>query len=268
MRRTALVTGASGGLGREFARLFAADGFDVALVAKTGAPLEDLAQEIETRDGVSAHVLPFDLGHPGAAGALVAELGLRGVPVDALVNAASLLRPGPFAKATEAEMLETLQVNLATLAHLTRLVLPGMLDRGWGRIVNFSSADALRLGSRPALSRAAEAFVLSFSLALADELRGSGVRATAVCLPQALQAPSARAALGAGASAPAEADVAEIAAWGFGAVKRGRGLAVRGVRWRARAVGTRLLPVTAAARSHRTSRRTPGSDRAARSGNR
>jgi hypothetical protein len=266
--RTALVTGASGGLGREFAQLFAADGFDVALVARTGAALEDLAQDIETRHRVVAHVLPIDLAHPGAPSALLAELGLRGVPIDALVNGAALHRPGSFLDADETELLDTLQVNLAALAHLTRLVLPGMVERGWGRIVNFSSADALRLGSRRALPRAAEAFVLSFSLALADELRGSGVRATAVCLPPTLQAPSARAALGAGTSAPAETDFAEIATWGFGAVKRGRPLAVRGMRWQARAVGTRLLPAAVAASIHRSSRRTPNSTSTARSGTR
>jgi NAD(P)-dependent dehydrogenase (short-subunit alcohol dehydrogenase family) len=120
----------------------------------------------------------------------VAELGLRGVTIDALVNGAALRHPGSFVHADETELLGVLHVNLAALAHLTRLVLPGMLARRWGRIVNFSSADALRLGSRRAMSRAGEAFVLSFSLALADELRDSGVRAIAVCLPPALPAPS------------------------------------------------------------------------------
>jgi len=246
--RTALITGASGGLGREFARLFATEGFDVALVSRTGAALENLAQELETRQRVAAHVLPIDLSHPGAASALVAELGLRGVSADVLVNGASPRRQGVFVRAREAEVLEFLQVNLATLAHLTRLVLPGMIERGWGRIVNFTSADALRLGSQRALSRAADAFVLSFSLALADELRGTGVRATAVCLPSELVAPSAQGALEARTPVPS-AELAEVAAWGFAAVRRGRPLAARGLRWQARAVRTRVLPTSAAARA-------------------
>jgi short-subunit dehydrogenase len=184
----------------------------------------------------------------------VSELGLRGVTIDALVNGAALRHPGSFVNADETELLGVLQVNLAALAHLTRLVLPGMLARRWGRIVNFSSADALRLGSRRALSRAGEAFVLSFSLALADELGGSGVRAIAVCLPPALPAPSSGPpALEARSSAPVRADLAEIAAWGYLAVKRGRPLAVRGMRWQARAVGTRLLPTAVVARVHRVS---------------
>jgi len=249
--RTALVTGASGGFGREFARLLAADGFDVALVARTGAALEDLAQELETRYRVAADVLPFDLARPGAPSALVAELGLRGVRIDALVNGAALHRPGSFLDADQTELLELLQVNLATLTHLTRLVLPGMVERGWGRIVNLSSADALRLGSRRAVRRAGEAFVLSFSLALADELRGSGVRVTALCPPTTRQVPLAVHGAAGTEPEPGRPDLAEIAAWGYLAVKRGRPLAVRGAGWQALAIGTRLLPATAAARTPR-----------------
>jgi len=253
--RTALVTGASGGLGRELAGLFAADGFDVALVARTGAALEDLAQELETRHAVTTHVLPFDLAHPGAAAALVAELSLRGVRVDALVNGATSERRGGFLDADEAELLEFVQVNLAALTLLTRLVLPGMVERGWGRVVNLSSAEALRLGSRRAVGRAAEAFVLSFSLALADELRGTGVRVTALCPPSAslssISAPTPLPGEGPGRDVSA---AAELAAWGYLAIKRGRPLAVHGARWQAIALGTRLAPRAAA----RAGRQRPG----------
>jgi short-subunit dehydrogenase len=248
--RTVLVTGASSGFGREFARLFAADGFDVALVARTGAALEELAQEVEMRHEVSAHVLPFDLARPSAPRQLVSELATRRVHVDALVNSAGFTRFGPFAESDERRMLELLQVNMTALTHLTRLVLPGMIGRGWGRIVNLSSNAAFQPGPLMADYYASKAYVLSLSIALSEELRGTGVRVTALCpgptrmgFQRAAQMEDSR--LVAGRDLP---DAAEVAAWGYRQVKRGRPFAVQGARWQTAAFGTRFLPRTTAAR--------------------
>jgi hypothetical protein len=243
---TALVTGASNGLGREFARLFASDGFDVALVARTGADLEELAQEIETRHGVTAHVLPIDLARPSGPTEAVGELSARGVRVDALVNSAGFNRVGPFADSDERLVLEVLQVNMAALTHLTRLVLPGMLERHWGRIVNVSSSAAFRPGPLTAEVHASWAYVLSLSMALAEELRDTGVHVTALCpshawfgaeLVEATGGPSPIA-------LPEQPDIAEVAAWGYRQVKRGRPVAVQGPRWQAFTFGRRLSPHT------------------------
>jgi hypothetical protein len=248
--RSALVTEASGGLGRELARLFAADGFDVALVARTGASLEELAQELETRNAVTAHVLPFDLARTQAPLQLMSELAARGVRVDALVNSAAVDRFGPFAECDERRMLELLHVNMTALTHLTRLVLPGMIERGWGRIVNIASNAALRPGPMMAEHHASEAYVLSLSVALSEELRGTGVRVTALC-PGPTRMGFRRTAAVDGSRRVADReppDAAEIAAWGYRHVKRGRPYAVQGARWATFAFGTRLFPRTTAAR--------------------
>jgi short-subunit dehydrogenase len=260
MTRTALVTGASSGFGREFARLFAADGFDLALVARTGAALEELAQELETRHAISAHVFPMDLARPAAPRQLMSELLARHLSPDALVNSAGFNRFGPFVEGDERRILELLQVNMASLTHLTRLVLPGMIARGWGRVVNLSSNAAFQPGPLMAEYYASKAFVLSLSIALSEELRGTGVRVTALC-PGPTSTGFQRAArmegsrLVAGRHLP---DVADVAAWGYRQVKKGRAFAVQSARWRTAAFGTRLLPRTTAARMAARGQR-PGS---------
>lgn len=250
MRRTALVTGASSGFGRELAKLFAADGFDVALVARTGAVLEELAQEVEERYGVATHVVPTDLSRPEAPAGLVAELGSRGVRVDALVNSAGFNQYGPFAESDERRLLDLVAVNMGALTHLTRLVLPGMIERRWGRIANLSSNAAFQPGPLMAAYYASKAYVLSLSIALAEEVRGTGVTVTALC-----PGPTAT-----GFQAAAEMQdsklvsgrplppASEVAAWGYRAIERGKPFAVQGLRWQGIAFATRLLPRTTAAR--------------------
>ncbi len=260
MRRTALVTGASSGFGRELARLFAADGFDVVLVARSAAVLEELAREIGERHGVGTHVLPFDLASDDAPARLVDELALRGIAVDALVNSAGFNQFGPFADSDVRTMLDLLHVNVAALTHLTRLVLPGMIDRRWGRVVNLASNAAFQPGPLMAVYYASKAYVLSLSIALAEEVRGTGVSVTALCPgPTATRfqavAGMEDSRLVAGRRLPS---AAEVAARGFEAVKRGRPFVVDGARWRAFAFATRLLPRPTAARMVMRAQRSVG----------
>src|SRR5690606_9597104 len=126
MKGTALVTGASSGLGRDYARLFAADGHDVVLVARRRERLEELARDIGAASGARAHVVALDLAERDAARRLVGELAERGIAVDFLVNNAGLGTNGPFADADLASQLAMIQVNVATLVELTHLLLPGM----------------------------------------------------------------------------------------------------------------------------------------------
>ncbi|HEU4403502.1 MAG TPA: SDR family oxidoreductase [Candidatus Polarisedimenticolia bacterium] len=180
-RTTALITGASSGIGRDLARLLAQHGHDVVLVARREAVLRELAAEMERAHGMRATVLPADLSDPGAPEALAARLRERGLQVDILVNNAGFGTYGPFATTDLATQMRLLRVNITALTHLTGLFLPGMLARRAGRILNVASTAAFQPGPFMAVYYASKAFVLSFSEALASEVRGSGVVVTALC---------------------------------------------------------------------------------------
>jgi hypothetical protein len=178
---TALVTGASGGIGEELARLFAADGHSVVLVARSRDKLERLAAELEERHGVSARVVASDLSHPESPREIFDELEGAGVAVDALVNNAGFGSYGLFAEIELRQELDLLQVNVVALTHLTKLFLPGMLARGRGYVMNVASTAAFQPGPLMAVYYASKAYVLSFSEALSNECEGTGVRVSALC---------------------------------------------------------------------------------------
>lgn len=241
----ALVTGASSGFGAEFARTLAAEGYDVAMVARRGQAMEDLAQYIEERHRVEAIVIPRDLAQPGAADFVIGNLRQRHHDrVDVLVNSAGFNQFGKFAELPEDETLDLLQVNMVALTQLTRLVLPGMVERGRGIVVNLSSNAAFQAGPLMASYYASKAFVLNLSIALAEELRGTGVTVTALCPGPTASGFQERAnmedsKLVAGRRLPSPDDVV---AWGWARAKAGKPFAVHSIRWRLFAFGTRLLP--------------------------
>jgi hypothetical protein len=179
-RPTALVTGASGGIGEELARQLAATGHDLVLVARTEAKLAALAGELATT-GAACTVVPADLAVPGAAAALARELEARALHIDVLVNNAGFADFGPFAQAEPETLTQMVQLNVVTLTDLTRALLPGMLARGRGRVLNVASTAAFFPGPLMSVYYATKAYVLSLSEALADELAGSGVTVTALC---------------------------------------------------------------------------------------
>jgi len=181
MKGTALVTGASAGLGRDYARLFAADGHDVVLVARRGDRLEQLAREIASATSVETHVVAIDLAARGAARKIEAEIRARGITIDFLVNNAGFGSTGPFAGADVVKQLEMIQVNVVALVELTRLFLPEMLVRGRGRILNVGSTAGFQPGPFMAIYYATKGFVNSFTEALSYELAGTGVTATVSC---------------------------------------------------------------------------------------
>ena len=176
-----LITGASGGIGRELARVFAAEGHDVILVARNRAKLKELASELVDRFGVSAEPLPRDLQRPGAASALFASLDRRRVEVDILVNNAAVLQSGPFADMPLSDHLALMQLNIVVPTTLTHLFLGPMLDRGRGRILNVASIAAFQPLARLGVYAAAKAYLLHLTEALSEELRGTGVTATVLC---------------------------------------------------------------------------------------
>ena len=177
---TVLVTGASSGIGLELARCFAADGCRLVLVARKGNALEALATELRKAHKIQAQVITADLAHPEAPARLLAHLQSAGLKVDVLVNNAGFGAQGKFAELPLARQLEMLQVNITSLTHLTGLLLPGMIERRRGGILNVASTAAFQPGPGMAVYYATKAYVLSFSEALAEELAGTGVTVTAV----------------------------------------------------------------------------------------
>jgi short-subunit dehydrogenase len=167
-----LVTGASAGIGREFARAFATRRYDLVLAARTESALDALGRELATSHGVRVKTAPVDLSEPGAPRALAEALGEAGVEVGVLVNNAGVLSEGPFAEGALDEQLALLQVNVVALTALTRLFLPAMLARGEGRILNVASIAAFMPVPQLAVYAAAKAYVLSLTEALAGALQG------------------------------------------------------------------------------------------------
>jgi len=182
MRRTALITGASSGIGEAFAEVFAAYGFDVVLVARRADRLQQVAETLMARHGVAAHVFVRDLAAPQSVDELCRELDARGLVIDALINNAGYGVPGTFLAPSWSQHAAQMQVMMSAPAELTYRLLPSMLARRYGRIVNVASLAAL--APAPAghtLYPAAKAFVVRFSEALSHEVRDAGVHVTAVC---------------------------------------------------------------------------------------
>jgi short-subunit dehydrogenase len=173
----ALVTGASGGIGLELARLFAGDGHDLVLVSRGGERLAAIARDLEDRYRVQVRAIPRDLSNPIAPLSLFDECG----EVDFLVNNAGFGHRGAFADEDPVLLSEMLQVNVAALTQLTRMFLPAMIERGEGRILNVASTAAFQPGPLMAVYYASKAYVVSFSEAIANELRNSGVTVTCFC---------------------------------------------------------------------------------------
>ena len=178
---TVMVTGASSGIGLELARCFAADGSRLVLVARKGNALEELAAELRKAHKIQVQVFTADLAHPETPARLLSHLQSAGLKVDVLVNNAGFGAQGKFVELPLDRQLEMLQVNITSLTHLTRLLLPGMIERRHGGVLNVASTAAFQPGPGMAVYYATKAYVLSFSEALAEELAGTGVTVTASC---------------------------------------------------------------------------------------
>lgn len=180
-RPTTLITGASSGIGRAFAEQSAADGSDLVLVARRRERLEELAGAIRARHGVEVEVIPADLSEPNAGTRLVEAVTERNRTIDALINNAGLGAHGDLAGGDPAGAMTQIAVNIAALTELTALLLPGMVERGAGDIINVASTAAYQPVPHMAVYAASKAYVLSFTRALWAETRGTGVRVLAIC---------------------------------------------------------------------------------------
>ncbi len=181
MAKTALITGATAGIGYELAKCFARDGHDVILVARTEERLRAVAEELEQVFKIKAHAHPADLSQPIAPQQIFDALTAQNLRVDFLVNNAGFGTNGRFTETSLHTELEMIQVNVSALVALTKLFLPDMVTRKSGRVMNVASTAAFQPGPYMAIYCATKAFVLSFSEAIATELQGTGVTVTAVC---------------------------------------------------------------------------------------
>src|SRR5260370_23034506 len=180
-RKTALITGASFGIGLEFARIFAREGYDLILVARSGDKLRQLASELEKAHGTHSLILATDLTEPGASAYVVDQTTRADIQVDVVVKNAGFGQYGMFAENDLEECLRKIQLNVTTLTHLTHLYLPAMIARKSGGVLNVASTAAFQPGPLMAVYFATKAYVLHLSEALANELNGSGVTVTCLC---------------------------------------------------------------------------------------
>ena len=179
--KTALVTGGSTGIGFELAKCFAAHGHDLVLIARHKDTLEGAAGTIEGKYGVKATTIPVDLSHPESPQRLFDAVNSEGIHVDFLINNAGFGLAGEFVDTDLEKELDMIQVNVTAVVHLTKLFLPAMVRRRQGRIMNVASTASFQPGPLSSIYYATKAFVLSFSEAIAEELRNTGVTVTALC---------------------------------------------------------------------------------------
>jgi hypothetical protein len=240
---TVLITGASGGIGYELAKLFARDHHNLILIARSGDKLAQIATELRAQN-VTVKTIALDLATPLAARFLFDQLQTEGIAIDILINNAGFGAFGEFAQMSTDVIFGQIQLNITSLTELTRLFLPAMLARRTGRIMNVASTAGFQPGPLMAVYYATKAYVISFSEALANEVGNSGVTATCFC-PGATHTGFAKRAgndksrvfkqLGA-------MNVERVALDGYRAVMEGRTLAISGAHNWLVAQSTRFAP--------------------------
>jgi uncharacterized protein len=240
---TVLITGASGGIGYELAKLFARDHHNLVLVARSADKLAQVAAELQPQ-GITIKTVALDLAQSPAPKFLFDQLQREGVAVNILVNNAGFGCFGDFGQMREEEILGQINLNITALTQLTRLFLPQMVARRSGRIMNVASTAGFQPGPLMAVYYATKAYVISFSEAIANELRGTGVTVTCFC-PGATNTGFARRAGTEGSRlfkqfGAMSAD--RVALDGYRAVMEGRTLAISGVHNWAVAQSTRFAP--------------------------
>lgn len=179
--RTALVTGASAGIGAAFARHLAAEGYSLLLVARRVERLQELAAELKAKHGVRCDVFAADLNDPAAPEAIVAFAEDRGIAIDVLINNAGLSGKTAFADTPWPKLAAEIQLMVTAVTELCHRVLPGMRQRGWGRIVNLSSLAAFSPPGASLLYTGIKSYVLGMSQSLDMELKPQGIHVTALC---------------------------------------------------------------------------------------
>ena len=240
--KTALITGASSGIGLELAHLFARDGYRLVLLARNRNTLRQIGDDLQTRYSTTVRIAPKDLAHPATPAELYQELQEAGVLVDVLVNNAGFGLTGEFTSTDWTQEAEMLQVNMVAATHLTKLFLPQIRARQ-GKILNVASTAAFQPGPFMAIYYATKAYLLSFSEALAEELEGTGVTVTCLC-PGPVKTNFQRRAYLEGTrmvTSPLLVDVRDVARIGYEGMERGKRIVIPG--WK-NFVGVQMLRVS------------------------
>lgn len=243
--KVALITGASGGIGLEMARLVADRGYDLVLTGRRADALHAHKVAIEAANSVTVTPIAMDLAEPGAAFGLAQEVAGRGITVDMLINNAGFGASGPFVEMERQTMLDMVTLNMTALSELTHELLPGMVARGRGRVLNVASTSAFLPGPFMAVYYASKAYVLSLSEALYEELRGTGVTVTALCPGPTDTAFPGRAGVEASPRYRANAHIMsalEVARAGLNAAEAGKRVCVPGRANRMGALLSRIAP--------------------------
>jgi short-subunit dehydrogenase len=241
-RATALVTGASAGIGLELARVLAREGHDLVLVARRESALKQLADELKDRYGADSAVVAVDLAEADAGARIEEAIGSR--PVDVLVNNAGFGGVGAFVEREHDDDMRMVAVNVVALTDLTKRFLPAMVARGHGRVLNVASTAAFQPGPFMAVYYATKAYVLSLSQALAEETSGTGV--TVTCLCPGVTDTEFHGVAGTDAqpltSGPLSMSAASVAEAGYRAMVRGKLLEIPGVHNKVGAQSIRIAP--------------------------
>ncbi len=238
---TVLLTGASSGIGYELSRLFAARRYNLVLVARDQRPLRSVARELAAAFGVSVRAIPIDLALPSSPQKLYNRL--RRVPIDILVNNAGVATYGRFADVETEADLRLLSLNVVALTHLTKLFLRDMIRRGSGGILNVASAAGFQPGPLRSTYFASKAYVLSFTEALAAELKGTGIRVTALCPGQTRTKLHERAGMGGTRWAEGKRmDPRVVADAGFHGLMKGKVVVIPGMKQKILAQSVRFVP--------------------------
>ena len=240
---TALVTGASGGLGEAIARVLAQESFDLLLVARREDKLQALKEELEGTYGVGVWTFPIDLAREDAALGVYDYVLGRGLSVDVLVNNAGFGDSGAFHEADWSRQRDMVQVNIVALMQLTHLFVPHMVERGYGMVLNLSSVAAFSADPYMSVYYTSKAYVLSFSEALSEELAGTGVTVTALCPGPTATGFESAASMGSGSTMFRHAaSPATVARDGYEAMCKGKAICLQGAFTKVMAFGSRLVP--------------------------
>ncbi len=230
MKKTALITGASNGIGLELARIHAAKGDNLILVARSADKLMALKAELEQKQGVSVHVLVKDLSEPDASKSLYNETTAMNMQVDYLINNAGFGDYGMFIDTNWDKEAQMIQLNMTALTQITKLYLQDMIKRGNGKIMNVASTGAFQPAPTMAVYCATKAYVLSFSEAVNNEVFDKGVSITALCPGATATGFEAAAAMESSKlfKGPQVASAKSVAEYGYKAMMKGKSVAVHG----------------------------------------
>jgi short-subunit dehydrogenase len=243
MNKTALITGASGGIGLELARIHASKGDDLVLVARSGDKLGLIKNELEQEFKIKVYYIIKDLSVKGSAVEVYDELRRQNISIDYLINNAGFGDFGFFAESDWTKQENMINLNITTLAHLTRLILPDMITRGEGRILNVASTAAFQPGPTMSVYFATKAFVLNFSEAINNEVKDKGVTVTALC-PGSTESNFHAVVLGDSrlVTDRKRTSAREVAVAGYKAMMKGKPVVIPGIKNAFMAFGVRFFP--------------------------